>query len=202
MPSIFTAQLSELGEVYQVTNVFLSEAKYVLPNAKFIDLPSDVALKLKNALNMGKSVSIEKKLIDSPFSKDIPIRHFVIEEPKILEQMKSAVRAKVNSRISAYTSLLTAFDMLEFWLITGKLNAMGYPVLNEDNKEQTFLDIINTGNEDLITDLERFLEVKDIFDSMMKKYRGLKQYFREIDDCDTEEELKDVVDSNQGWLVN
>jgi len=54
----------------------------------------------------------------------------------------------------------------------------------------------------LISDLERFLEVKDVFDNMMKKYRGLKQYFREIDECDTEEELEDVIKENQGWLVN
>lgn len=202
MPSIFTAQLSELGRVYQVNNVFLSEAKYILPNAKFIDLPSEVALEIKNALNMGKSVSIEKKFIDSPVSKDIPIRDFVIEEANTLDQMKSAVKVKVNSRISAYTSLLTAFDMFEFWLILSKLNVMGFPVLNEENKEQTFLDIINTGNEDLISDLEKFLETKDIFDSMMRKYRGLKQYFREVDECDSEEELKEVIDSNQGWLTN
>lgn len=202
MPSVFTAQLSELGNVYQVTNVFLSEAKYILPNAKFIDLPSDVALEIKNALNMGKSVSIEKKLIDFPFSKDIPIRHFTVEEAKTLDQMKSTVRAKVHQRISAYTALLSAFDIFEFFMITGKLVAAGYDILYEQKKEETYLDIINTGNEDLISDLERFLEIKDVFDRMMKKYRGLKQYFKEVDDCDTEEELKEVIESNQGWLVN
>jgi hypothetical protein len=37
---------------------------------------------------------------------------------------------------------------------------------------------------------------------MMRKYRGLKQYFREVNDCDTEEELEDVIKNNQGWLVN
>jgi hypothetical protein len=202
MPSIFNAQLSEIGKVYQVTNVFLSEAKYILPNAKFVALPNSVALSIKNELNNGKYVSIEKDLIDNPKSKDIPLTDFKIEEPKSIEQMKSAARAKVNQRISVYTSLLTGFDMLEFWIILTKLNVMGYPVMDDNNKEKVFLDIINTGNEDLITDLERFLEIKDVFDNMMKKYRGLKQYFREINECDTEEELEEVVSSNSGWLLN
>lgn len=202
MPSIFNAQLSEMGNVYQVTNVILSEAKYILPNAKYISLPNNVALNLKSNLNQGRTVSIIKDLADNPPSKDIPLEHFQIEEPKTLEQKKSAERAKVHQRISAYTSLLTGFDILEFLLITGKLNSMGFNVLSEENKEETFMEIINTGNEDLIEDLERFLEVKDIFDNMMRKYRGLKQYFKEITECDSEEELRDVVKSNHGWLVN
>ncbi len=202
MPAIFNAQVSELGTVYLVTNVILSEAKYILPNAKYVALPNEVALTLKNQLNQGKIITIQKELVDNPKSKDIPIDDFVIEEATTLDQMKSAARAKVHQRVSAYTAMLTGFDILEFWMITGMLQASGYNVMNEANKEEVYLSIINTGDENLISDLERFLEVKDVFDKMMKKYRGLKQYFREIDDCDTIEELEDVQKNNQGWLVN
>lgn len=202
MPAIFNAQISELGTVYVVTNIILSEAKYILPNAKYLTLPNDVALTLKNQLNQGKLISIKKELADNPASKDIPITDFVVEDTKTLDQKKSAAKAKVQQRVSAYTSLLTAFDLFEFWIISNKLVAMGFNVMNEAEKEEVYLRIINTGDENLISDLERFLEVKDIFDTMMKKYRGLKQYFKEIDDCDTEEELEDVIKENHGWLVN
>ncbi len=202
MPSIFNAQLSEFGKVYRVNNVILTEAKYCLPSAKYVALPNQVALTLKNSLNQGKLISIEKELVDNPKSKDIPLEDFVVEEPNTLDQKKSAARARVHSRISAYTAMLTGFDILEFWLVLGKLQTMGYQVMNDDDKESTFLDIINTGNEDLITDLERFLEIKDVFDNMMKRHRGLKQYFREVNECDSEEELEDVINSNKGWLVN
>ena len=202
MPSIFNAQLSELGEVYQVTNIILTEAKYVLPTAKYIALPNQVAIILKHQLNSGKYITIKKELADNPKSKDIPLENFKLAEPVELEMKKSAARAKVHQRISAYTALLSAFDILEFFMITGKLQAMGFNVMDNSKKEEIYLSIIETGNEDLITDLERFLEIKDIFDKMMIKYRGLKQYFREISECDTEEELNDVVKSNRGWLVN
>ena len=202
MPAIFNAQLSELGEVYQITNVILSEAKYVLPTAKYVALPNQVALTLKNELNQGKLISIEKDFIDNPKSKDIPLENFKIEKPNTLNQKKSAVRSKVNQRISAYTALLSAFDIFEFFMITGKLQAMGFNVMDDSNKETIYLAIIETGNEDLITDLERFLEIKDIFDRMMKKHRSIKQYFREIDECDSEDELDEVVKFNKGWLVN
>ena len=202
MPAVFNAQLSELGGVYQVTNVILSEAKYVLPTAKYISLPNQVALMLKNELNQGKLISIEKEFVDNPKSKDIPLENFKIEEPNTLDQKKSAARANVHKRISAYTALLSAFDIFEFFMISGKLQAAGFNILDDSKKEETYLSIIETSNEDLITDLERFLEIKDVFDNMMKKYRGLKQYFREINECDTEDELNEVVKSNKGWLVN
>lgn len=202
MPAIFNAQVTELGTVYQLNNVIFVEAKYVLPNAKYIVLSTEVALKLKNELNQGKIITIKKEIADNPEIKDIPIDSFKIENANTLDQKKSAARAQVHQRVSGYTALLTGFDLLEFWMIASKLQAYGYNIMSEANKEEVFLNIINTGNEDLISDLERFLEVKDVFDNMMRKYRGLKQYFREINDCDTEEELEDVIKNNQGWLVN
>lgn len=202
MPAIFNAQLSEFGNHYKVVNIILSEAKYILPNAKFIALPNEVALNLKNELNQGKIISVEKEFIDNPKSKDIPLTNFEIKEADTLDLKKSAAKAKVKQRISTYTAMLTGFDVLEFFMILGKFNSLGFPVMDEGQKEEVFLNIINTGNEDLITDLERFLETKDVFDRMMKKHKGIKQYFREINECDTEEELKEVLESNKGWIIN
>jgi hypothetical protein len=202
MPAIFDAQLSEFGSYYLVTNIFLTEVKYVVPTGKYQPLPNSVALTLKNELNQGKLIKIEKDLIDNPKSKDIPLENFTIEEPKELEMKKSAQRAKVNSRFTAYAATLNALDIFDFFFITTKLNSMGYNVLDNENKEEVFLKIINTGNDDLITDLERFLETKDRFDKISKMRNGIKDYFREIDDCDTDEELEDVIKSNKGWLIN
>jgi hypothetical protein len=202
MAAIFNAQLSEFGSHYKVTNIVLSEVKYILPNAKFVALPNEVALKLKNELNNGKVISIDKEFIDEPKSKDIPLDNFKIEEPNTLDLKKSATKARAKQRVSAYMAMMTGFDVLEFFMILGKLNSLGFPVMDEGQKEEVFLNIINTGNEDLITDLERFLEIKDTFDKMMKKHRTIKQYFREVDECDTEEELEEVINENKGWVIN
>jgi hypothetical protein len=201
MPAIFNAQLSEVGKVYHVNNVILTEAKYVMPTAKYVALPNAVALVLKNQLNQGKLISIKKEYVDNPVSKDIPLENFEISEPKDLDMKKSSAKAKVHQRISAYTALLSAFDIFEFFTVTGKLHGLGFEIFNDSKKEEVYLSIIETGNEDLISDLERFLEIKDVFDRMMKKHRNVKQYFREIDDCDTEEELNEIVNHNKGWLV-
>jgi hypothetical protein len=191
-----------LGSIYQVVNVIFSESKYVLPNAKYVALPNQVALTIKNELNQGKLVLIEKEFIDNPKSKDIPLKNFKIKTPKTIDQKKSAEKSKVHKRISSYTALLTAYDIFEYMVVSAKLISMGYDILNDEKRDDVYLSIVETENEELINDLERFLEIKDVFDSIMKKYRGLKQYFKELDGCENEEELKDVIESNKGWLIN
>jgi hypothetical protein len=202
MPAIFSAQISEYGSYYQVTNVFLEEVKYILPHAKYVALSNHVALALKNQLNQGNQITIEKKLVDEPQSPDIPLEHFNIKQPETLDEKKSELKSKVNQRISAYTALLSGLDLYQFFVVFTKLHSLGYEVLNEQKKEETFLEIINTGNEDLITDLEIFLELKDRFDNILKKYKGIKDYFREIDESETEEELNEVNEGWKGWLIN
>lgn len=199
---MFDAVLSEFGGFYLVKDVLLSDVKYIIPTDKYQALPTDVALKLKTEINAGNVVKIQKEYIDNPKSKDIPLDNFTIEKPVELEMMKSAQRAKVNSRFSAYAATLNALDIFDFFAITGKLTSMGFNVLDEANKEEIFLEIINTGDENIISDLERFLETKDKLDKISKKHRGVREYFREIDECETEEELQDVIASNKGWLIN
>jgi hypothetical protein len=73
--------------------------KQIYPtNAKFIALPNEVALMLKNQLNNGKVVSIDKELVDNPKSKDIPLDHFKIEEPNTLDLKKSATKSKSTTK--------------------------------------------------------------------------------------------------------
>ena len=201
MPAIFSAQLSEFGSYYQVSNIFLNEVKYILPTAKYVDLPNQVALILKNELNQGKVITIKKVDVDDRKIPDIPLENFKIKTPETLDQKKSQLKSKVNQRISAYTALLSGLDLYDFFVITIKLQTMGFNVLDEGNKENIFLDIINTGNENIISDLERFLELKDKFDSILKKYKSTRDYFREIDECETEEELEETKDGWSGWLI-
>jgi len=202
MAAIFNAQLSEYGSYYKVTNVYLKEIEFILPNAKYVALPNQVALILKNELNQGKNIIIKKELVDDRQNPDVPLEHFEIKTPETLEEKKTQIKAKVNQRISAYTALLSGLDLYEFFVVFTKLTSLGYEVLNEGRKEEVFLNIINTGNEDLITDLERFLELKDKFDSILRKHRGIKDFFREVDESESEEELNEVIKLNNGWLVS
>ena len=100
MPSIFNARLSEFGMYYQVSNVILTEAKYILPQAKYIALPNEVALRLKNELNQGNIITVKKELVDNPNrSPDISIEEFEIKKPDTLFQLKSQAKSRVNQRI-------------------------------------------------------------------------------------------------------
>jgi adenylate cyclase len=201
MPAIFTAQLAERGSTYQVSNIFFKEVKYIIPDVKYIDLPNEVALKLKNQLNQGKFIIIKKSDVDNRKSPDIPFEAFKIIKPSSIEKIRALEKSRVSQKLSIYASLLTALDIFDFFMIVAKLKSFGFDVLDEKNKENVFLEIINTEKDELISDLERFLQVKDKLDKLLDKHRGVREYFEEIDYCDTKEEVEEVINQYKGsWL--
>jgi hypothetical protein len=203
MSAIFSAQLVERGGYYQVTNVYFKEIKFIIPEAKYVLLANEDALKLKNELNHGKFIKINKEFIDS-HNPDSPcsIEQFKIVEPDSLQQKKAVEKARCNQRLAVSTAVLTAFEIFQFFVITSKMQTHGFNLFDDNNKEETYLNIINTGDEKLINELEKFLEIKDKFDRIVERHNFVNQYFTEIDDCDSEEELKEVIESNNGWLVS
>jgi hypothetical protein len=205
MSAIFNAQLVERGGYFQVTNVYFKEIQFVMPSAKYVLLSNENALKLKSELNQGKLVKIGKDTIyrcsEKPNSP-IPLEEFEIVEPDTLQQKKAVEKAKCNQRLAISTAVITALEIFRFFVITSELQARGYNLFTEQNKEETYLEIINTGDEGLISKLETFLEVKDKFDRLTERSDFVHQYCMEIEDCDSEEELQEVVKANNGWLVS
>lgn len=202
MSAIFNAQLIERGGYYQVSNVYFREIEFIIPSAKYALLGNETALRLKNDLNHGKFIKVDKKFVDSNKpDTPIPDDEFEIIDPDTLQQKKAVEMGRCNQRLAISTAVLTALEIFEFFIITSKLQSLGFNLFDSD-KEKIYLDIINTGDEDLITDLETFLETKDKFDNLMSRRNFINQYFTEINDCDSEKELKEVIESNNGWLVS
>lgn len=197
--SCFEAKVNLRGKDYMVTNVFMTDIKYVMPNDTFIPLPDEIALRIKNEVAQGKQVTVPKKLIDE--KKNLTLDDFEITSSHDeFGDQKRAFKAKANAKATAYTAMLSALDLYDFFILMTKLSSMGYNVLDEEKKEEVYLDIINTGKEELIDDLERFLEAKDKFDKISRFYNGLREYFREIDACVEPEELETVAREYNGWL--
>jgi hypothetical protein len=196
----FQAKVSKIGKLYYVTNVFMSEIRYIMPNDTFIDVSDEFALRLKNEVAHGKSVSIDAKSVES--GKTLTFEDFTIKKPKMkLEERKREVKAKANAGVLAYTAMLSALDMYDFFCLFTRLASMGYNVMDESRKEEVYLEIINTGDDNLIRDLEAFLEAKEKFDRISKAYNGLRDFFREVDSCTKVSEITKVVEEHSGWLA-
>lgn len=196
--SVFSARLAEYGGYYVVQNVHFTEVKYILPSAIYISLGNEIALQLKNELNKGKLIRLSKDKIEKT---DLTIDDFDIIEANDLQTKKSTLKAKANQRLSMYTATISALEIFGFFATAGKLIEQGYNVFDKDKQEDVYLKIVETADDDLILDLEEFLEARDKYNEIWRKHRSVKEYFREIDSCETVEELDEVVEDNKGWLT-
>lgn len=196
--SIFTAKLSEFGEYFFVKAIFFEEVKFLMPSARYISLKNEVALKLKNELNQGKVIRLDKEKIDRT---DLKLEDFDIIKPDTLDLKKSSLKTRASQRLSSYTATISALEIFGLFATAGRLMEMGFNIFTTENKEEIYLKIVETADDNIISDLEDFLEARDKYNNIWRKYKSIKEYFREIDSAEDEEELKEIVKENKGWLT-
>jgi hypothetical protein len=107
---------------------------------------------------------------------------------------KAAWAIKTKARGVFGDDLLTfkMIDMISLMLINNKFANKGI-FITDDNKEESYIKIIETGDETLITDLEKYLILKD----EIKKIEASKEEYYSII-----KQLQNLTDANDKESVN
>lgn len=132
----------------------------------------------------------------------LTVADITFEERNMLPEIKQGA---INY-IKQHT--IEPFLTTEFFLISAEyfecmslLAAEGYHV-TEKNKDEMYLKIVNSGDQDLINILENLLYAKDFkkdIDAHTRKFLNAK---RKINDCADEEEVADVLKETVGAVLN
>ena len=61
--------------------------------------------------------------------------------------------------------------------------------INADNREEKYLEIINTGDTDLISALEEYLDAYDAITPILSMWNDVKQFETDLEAATTEEEV-------------
>jgi len=86
-----------------------------------------------------------------------------------------AVKTKVRGIMGDDLLIFKLIDFVSLMIINNKFLSKGI-FITDDNKEECYIKIIETGDESLITDLERYLVLKDD----IKKIEANKQEYSDI----------------------
>jgi len=107
---------------------------------------------------------------------------------------KAALAVKTKARGIFGDDLLTfhLIDFVSLMMINNKFASKGI-FITDDNKEESYIKIIETGDDSLITDLEKYLALKD---SIKKIESSKEEYFAVIN------KLQVLADSNDQDSVN
>jgi hypothetical protein len=181
-------QVGNTGK-YFVGNVLFEEQKFLSIQKVFVPISPEVGLQIRETLGTGAEVLLTKDQVENP--GDLTYDDFEVISHSDFEVEKRKAIFEIRNKISYSTATISALDLYGFHSLYSSLLSRGYNI-SDENREEKYLEIINTGDEELLKLLEDYIEVKDGIDATAKMYQLLKQYLLELEETTTQDELDQV----------
>jgi len=144
------------------------------------------------ALRDGKEVRLPKVLHTNEV---LPGEVQIIEHsPDDADAARTAALIKVRSLVVPEMTKESGFTLYNFMMMNNELASEGYFITN-NNREEKYIEIIETGNERLIETLEMYLEAKDTLDRAASMKVRLDKFRKEIGRMDAVDDIKTATDN-------
>lgn len=192
------AIVQDRGPYWYVTNV----TKNVLDNQantdeKVLKLSYVAYQQIKDAILAGHAVHIRKNMrIDEVLPGDYEIIAVGSKETDILEETKRASTIKVRMLVTPELAKISGFAMYGFIVLNNDLLNAGYAITN-DNREEKYLEILETGDEKLISKLEDYLNYKDEIESVSQLERKFSTFRNQLSMANS---VESVIELEQKFL--
>lgn len=111
-------------------------------------------------------------------------------------QAVSAIQKKARAIIGEESIIANLIDFTAIMLINNKFANKGI-YITDDNKEECYIKIIELGDESLINDLERFINLKDKIrelEAKVEEYNGIVQRLQSLQDHNNSQEVNQIVE--------
>jgi hypothetical protein len=184
------AVAEDCGTYWKVNGVTQNTMDYIENSAELlIRLSFLAAEQLKQAISENKIVHIPKANFRSV---ELLPGDFLIVDPETcddpLQAHKDAVLVKYRSMITPILSKISGLTLYGFTVLNNDLASAGYFITNE-NREEKYLEILEAGNEKLISKLEDYLNYKDEIQDVAEIERQFSAFKNEVKLSDTFDEL-------------
>lgn len=187
------AAVADVGVNYKVISILEGDESVIFEHqgVKYYDIPSvDLKHFIEQSMVDGKEVFFPKG-IDYPLTKDDLIIQD-IPDPIAAERQGSSVSAK--HFIAYRIGYLSMFDFFNFQILNNKLAAAGY-VISDSNREEKYLEIVNTGEQDLISVLEEYLALLDKLSEHNFIYKQWLLFNSDLQTATSVEQVRSMTDN-------
>ena len=147
-------------------------------------------LQIRDALMAGKTVHIPKTLQSSEV---LAGEYEVIDlaETDEIQQARDAAVIKVRMLVTPELSKISGFALYGFTILNNDLASAGY-FITDSNREEKYLEILETGDEKLIQKLEDYLNYKDEISAVASLERRFSAFRNEVRQATTQQEIKEL----------
>jgi len=180
------AVVEDRGTYWQVVNVVKNTLDSLANrNEQMLKLSYMTYQKIGEAIQEGKTVHIPKTLsTDEVKPGEISILDPSDVDPLMLAR-DSAI-TKIRMLITPELAKIAGLTLYGFTVLNNELISDGY-VITAANREEQYLKILETGDEELISKLERYLNYKDEIERVSFLERKFAVVISEIKDAKLEE---------------
>lgn len=180
------AEVQDRGSYYSVLNVLKSSFDKQTSN-KYLKLSHSAYKIIYDALLQNKSVKILKNLsVDEVLPGEVRI-----SDEDDFTLLKHNAYLKIKMLVTPEMTKESGFTLYNFIMKNNALCSKGYFICDE-NREDKYIEIIETGDEDLISLLEEFLESKDKMERASSIYDKLQKVKIKLDECKTKDEVQSI----------
>jgi hypothetical protein len=108
----------------------------------------------------------------------------------VLEAYKTKALRMMNELI-ANQLMISNFELYHFFKLNNYLAAKGY-FITDENREEKYLEIINSGDEEALSKLSEYLDSLDEFNSIDDAFQKYKEYKDRVKSAVTQEEINEA----------
>ena len=179
------AIVEDHGSYWQVTNVTKNSLDSLANRTESVLKLSYMTYKrIEEALLAGHIVHIPKKLTtDEVLPGEIIITSMGSVDP--LKYKRNASIVKIRMLVTPELAKISGFALYGFMVLNNDMIDAGYAITSK-NREEKYLEILETGDEDLINKLEDYLNYKDEIERVTQLERKFSKFQREINNTSEE----------------
>jgi hypothetical protein len=186
------ASVQNRGNQWVVTNVMKNSFDNLANREEKLLKLSYMSYKIiQEALMEKKKVIIYKERMMT--DEVLPGEFEVIDELEedSLQQLKKSSITKIRMLVTPELSKISGFALYGFIVLNNDLTNEGYFITNE-NREEKYLQILETADEKLISKLEDYLNYKDEIESVASMERKFTKFRQDINECDSSEKIEEL----------
>ena len=192
----YVVKYYRLADRFIVTNIF-NRGTMLLPPGDYSLVKVEDIIKLNNAMLDENVVTIRntEKLKDGEI---LEFDDFDVEVLQPLEKAKKVYRNKINEEAGVNTAIISSLDMFEYLDLFSRFASKGI-FITETNQEEKYLEILATGEDDFINDLEQFLNIKDRLYRIQTMHKKMRKAIVDLSEAESEEDAEKVYNNYKGY---
>jgi len=178
----------DVGDKYRARFVDTYENSLMKNDEHYIKCSNAAGDAIRDAISKNKMVFLPKGVQGELTSMDV-----VITEVDGLTKDIMIALSDVYRKMDYGLFNVGAINYFDYLTVFSKLASLGY-FITDDNREEKYLEIIETGDEELISDLELYLESMDKLSHISYTYHKTRKFEKDALNCKNKEELDALVD--------